>query len=357
MHRYRWALAFGSTLYVVAAIAASTGAHAQTAPLGTEASQQADDLFKKGKDLYQRGKLREAYEAYRDAWKLKQSYDIAANLANTELQLGMEIEAAEHLAFCIRNFPATGDKAQIDRVRAQFEAVRKELGALVVRANIEGAELFVDGVSVGRAPLGREVFVKPGAHVVEAKLPGYAPTKQEVVATLGPAQEVALVLMEMKPKELPHQQQQPSGVQPSAVVGDTQGVRSPIADDGNRPPVRTVVLVAGGAAAGAGLVAGIIFTVVANGHASDAEAQRGALTAAGGPSVCAAMTPACEELRSSMQGAADFGSAAIWSFVGAGVVGAATAIYGVTTARSAVQVGVGPTLMGQGGGVLVRGRW
>src|SRR5262245_56559173 len=71
----------------------------QTGPITPEASQKSDDLFKRGKDYYKDGKLKEAYGSYRAAWDLKKSYDLAANLANTEFLLGLKRDATEHYAY------------------------------------------------------------------------------------------------------------------------------------------------------------------------------------------------------------------------------------------------------------------
>ena len=69
-------------LLLGSAILVSAPARAQSAPAGADASQSADEFFRSGKALYKAGKLQEAYEAYRSAWRLKHTYDIAANLAN-----------------------------------------------------------------------------------------------------------------------------------------------------------------------------------------------------------------------------------------------------------------------------------
>jgi len=324
----------------------------QAALLGADASQQADEHFKRGKELYKAGKLREAHEAYRSAWGLKQTFDIAANLANTEVQLGMKRDAAEHLAFCIRNFPATGVKAQLDRVKVQFEDVRKQVGALVVSASVEGAEIVVDGQPVGRAPLGREVFVEPGAHTVEARLAGYEPARAEAQVAAGGSQEVALAPVKVKAAAVSG-----NGSGSGSGNGSGNGSGSGSGEDGAGP--RTAVLIAGGAAAGAALVAGVIFTVVANGKADDAEEQRAALVKMGGPASCASATAACDDLRSAKDGKDTFSNAALWSFVGAGALGAATGIYAVVTSQrtDTASVKAMPVVMAGGGGIVLRGAW
>src|SRR4051812_30525864 len=79
-------------------------AHAQPAHApparAPDAGQSADQLFQKGRALYQSGKIQPARDALAAAWALKKSYDIAANLATAELELGMARDAAEHFAYC-----------------------------------------------------------------------------------------------------------------------------------------------------------------------------------------------------------------------------------------------------------------
>jgi hypothetical protein len=384
MRTHRWTKASALLLIASTLSLQSLPAHAQITPPGAEASKNADDLFRKGKDLYKTGSLREAYQAYRGAWELKQSYDIAANLANTELLLGMKREAAEHFAACLWTFAATGSKAQQEVVKKQFEEARKDIGALAVKVSVDGAEVFVDGKSMGRAPLKIEVFVEPGARTVEAKLSGYEPTKQVVQAVKGAAtQKVTLTLVEMKaaPVEPAPKPAEPvaSGNPEAAGSGaaETGGGSTPPpvgppsdrpqGPGGNEPVVAPVklnrtVLIAGGAAVGAALLSGVVFTILANGKASAAEAQRDKLTVAGGENACggAAVPADCQTLHGLWADRATFSNVAVWSFLGAAAFGAATVTVTLlgpkqTSKKSGVQVtpGIGPGAAG----VSVQGVW
>src|SRR5882724_9639583 len=62
-------------------------------------SERANVLFKKGKLAYNDGKYVDALRIYGEAWHLKQSPDIAANLAQAQADLGKHRDAAEHYAF------------------------------------------------------------------------------------------------------------------------------------------------------------------------------------------------------------------------------------------------------------------
>ncbi|MCA9599611.1 MAG: tetratricopeptide repeat protein, partial [Myxococcales bacterium] len=71
--------------------------------------ERAVQLFNQGRDAIVRNDFNKAYAALSEAWKLKQSYDIAALLGQSELQLGKYTAAAEHLSASLRAFPSTGD--------------------------------------------------------------------------------------------------------------------------------------------------------------------------------------------------------------------------------------------------------
>jgi hypothetical protein len=384
MRTHRWTKA--SALFLTAATLSlgSPPAHAQIAPPGAEASKNADELFRKGKDYYKTGKLRDAYQAYRGAWELKQSYDIAANLANTELLLGMKRDAAEHFAACLWTFAATGSKAQQEVVKKQFEEARKDIGALMVKVSVDGAEVFVDGKSMGRAPLKIEVFVEAGARTVEAKLSGYEPAKQTVQVVKGAApQKVALTLVEVKAAPVE------PGTKPLEPVAsenpEAGGSSAPAVGEGSAPPPvgpppdrlrasgrielsaifakpNRPVLIAGAAAAGAALLSGVVFTILANGKASDAEVERDRIAKARGENACggAAMPADCQALHGLWADRATFSNVAVWSFLGVGALGAATVAVTLVRSKQASEssgVSVTPAVGPGAAGVSVRGVW
>src|ERR1041384_3825181 len=70
----------------------------------TPDSDRANQLFKKGKVAFNAGKYNDALRIYSEAWSLKQSPDIAANLAQTESELGKHRDAAEHFSYALDHF-------------------------------------------------------------------------------------------------------------------------------------------------------------------------------------------------------------------------------------------------------------
>src|SRR6185503_10534547 len=119
------------------------------------------------------GRLEDAYRAYKAGYDLKKGYDLAGNLGNVELALGRPRDAAEHLSFCLKNFPATGTAKQLEFIRSRLAEARQKVGALSIQVSEGGAEVLVDGRSIGRSPLADEVFVDPGSRRIEARLNGH----------------------------------------------------------------------------------------------------------------------------------------------------------------------------------------
>ncbi|WP_438027956.1 hypothetical protein [Sorangium sp. So ce233] len=122
------------------------------------------------------------------------------------------------------------------------------------------------------------------------------------------------------------------------------------------------MLVGSGIAAGAGVAAGVVLTVLANGRAGDAEKLRQELLAEGdGLALCPDLNPLkCAELKETVLAKVDLTNAAFWSFVAGGAIGAGTLVYGLVTmkpseSRSTVQE---VPLLGAGAsGLLVSGKF
>lgn len=333
----------GSMLFT-SIILLSTPAYAQSGVASVDPSQKADELFHKGKALYQVSKVREAYEAYSAAWKLQRSYDIAANLANTEMLLGMKRDAAEHLAYCARNFPPSGNRAQLDTIKSRFDEARKEVGALSVKGRAPDAVMRIDDKEVGAEAVDNELYVEPGKHVIDMKRAGYEDARQTFDVKAGGSVSVELTQKRIEGRPLPL-------LPPTSLPGTSL------------PPSKgaSVPLILGGAAVSvAALATGVAFTLVSNGKASDAATAWDAAVKARGPAACAsAGASGCQELHDSISATSTFGSAAAWSFIGAGAVGVSTLVYGLVSPKKAQQSGIRllPMVTGKSGGFVVGGAW
>jgi tetratricopeptide (TPR) repeat protein len=249
------------------AVAGEPAADAPT--VDSSVAREAKELTRSGIAHYRAGNLEKARADFARAWALKPSVELAAGLAEVEMKLERYADAAEHWAYYLQNLPP-------DRTEAEYQLAecRKHLGSVRVAVDTDGALVLLDGKVLGAAPLRVDVWVTPGTHAFEAKVPGRAPAVQRVGIGAGEAQMVTLVLgAESRPREQ---------TSPPAAAGNTE--RS--SDAPKRSAAKTATLVTGGALALVGVGVGVGFTLKSNAAAKDAVSLRSELmdAAAGNPS-------------------------------------------------------------------------
>jgi hypothetical protein len=241
----------------------------------------------------------EAEPLYRAAWKIKQSYDIAANLGLALYQQKKWRESAEFLSFALRSFPASGKAENRTLLETALTTVKGEVGSLTIEVSVNGAHVSVDGTEIGVSPLKDPVFVDPGSRTIEATLEEYEVAKKTIEAAKGSTQAIKLDLVP-KPKPKPK------------VV------------EGWKPP--PVLFIAGGAAALVGIGLGVGMTVAANGKSSNADALGAKLS---GSSACLQPAPGaaqtCNALSDALKAQDTFSNVAVGGFVVGGALALGTA--------------------------------
>lgn len=255
--------------------------------------------FERGNALYDAGKLPQAEAAYLEAWSLKKSFDVAGNLGTVQADMGKARDAAEHMAYALREFPAGGKPALRDALMKRLADVQRQVGTVRVQASRAGAEIFVDNMSAGITPLSADVFVNPGNHLIEARMDGSVVARVEIAAGRGTAQEVTLQL------------------------GSSSGN----------------LLVYGGIGATAlAAIAGGVFTGLAASKGGSLSTLYAGVPKSGCPDPTTVLTAGpCNNLKSALESRATFSNVAMWSFIGAGVVGAGTLVYALVGSSSSPQ--------------------
>ena len=267
---------------------------------------RADEYFRRGKAFVKEDRWEDARRAYLAGWQIKRGYDIAGNLGSVELELGLSRDAAGHLAYCIKSFPATGTAAQLAYIKGRFEEARQRVATLAIQVNVDGAEVYVDGRSIGRSPFPDDVYIEPGARTLEVKLAGFAPSKREITAAKGSWQSVALVL---------RADASASGPSAAPVVSGTE-----VEEERSRAPFYV-----GGAAAIAGIGAGIAFVALSHSSGIRAEQSFNQLKSSGGTGAClvAANKVPCDALDQAYRDQATFRTVGIVGFATAGAAAGA----------------------------------
>ncbi len=148
-----------------AALLATAVARAEPAPPASD--DEARARFVQATEAADRGDLETARALYASVWLVRQTYDVAMNLAEIEAHLGRDADAATHAACALALFPPSEDPDTRRHLAALLERSRADLAEVTVTAPA-GARVSVDGVFVGTAPLAAPVFVRPGRRALEA---------------------------------------------------------------------------------------------------------------------------------------------------------------------------------------------
>lgn len=160
------------------------------------------EAYRTGYAAIERRDWAEAQRIFDALWHEERAYDVALHLGQTEFQLGRHRDAAEHLAFGVAHMPPGESEELRERAILALERARSKVGTLEIVVNRPSAEVRIDGVLIGSAPIEGEWFVVPGRHRVEALLAGYETKSALVEIRAGEAQELALELVPLPPSSL-----------------------------------------------------------------------------------------------------------------------------------------------------------
>lgn len=284
-----------------------------TAPVGGDGTRpdaaqsgadQVGDLYGRGVVAYREGRFDDAEQAFHEAWAIRKSHDIAANLGATELKLGKLRLAAEHLSFAVDSLPASASSDQQARIQQLLEQALQGVAAWQIRVDAADAAITVDGEPRGQTTAAGEVlrlFVEPGTRQLGVEAEGHRPARRTLEAVAGQSEALEISLEPLD----------------GAVGGDSAGQALPL----------WPVFVGGGAAVVLAGV-GVVLSVVTDSQLEDARAERSQLEAelAASDARCSA-APGCEELGSMYDDAETTQLASTAMYVGSAAAAAFTAVY------------------------------
>jgi hypothetical protein len=231
--------------------ASSNAALAQPAP-GPDASAaraRARALAQEGAEHYAQGDYQAALQKFEEAYATFATPRLLFNLGLAYRGLAREVEAIEAFERFIAQAPDAPEDSRAEAASATAE-LRKRVGSVEIVCNLDGAEVTIDGRSVGRTPIEREILVAAGTHQVVLERPGAELFLQRITAAPG---EVVRVDARMAPAGPARPGAAAAGVSDAVTRGDAEAAGS--AEPAGRPVYRrwwfwtAAAAVAGGAAA------------------------------------------------------------------------------------------------------------
>jgi len=253
-------------------------------------------------------------------WDQAHTWDVAAGLGQAEFLLDNHALGATYTAFAVANVPPKEKTKTVERLRAALEEMKRAVGTVHIAVNQDRAEIVVDDAPVGSSPLAREVYLEPGTHVLEARLPQGARGKQTLEVEAGRAYQVELVVAPSFTGA--------AGLASTGASSAVAATRSPApspSPDGASPNWAPVFIAGGLAVVAAGI--GTCFAIDASSAKSDGEQALSNAEAAFGSNPC---TPAkgggfalCERVSELEDRRKRSNAVATGSFIATGVFAAA----------------------------------
>jgi hypothetical protein len=291
-----------------------------TAPALASEAERARELFREGNEAFAAGDLHAAYDAYQEAWAIRRSFDVACNLGRTESELGLHVAAAEHLDYCLRTFSTSARdefRNAEQRFRTLLDGVLQKVGAFQLVTRPLGAEVLVDGASMGNGPFENALYLAPGEHRVIVRAKGYR-QRELVLNVLSGTNQTVQIKLELESPPSAEAESAP----PTTPARGSRALADEPAPSQRSAELRTAILLGGTAITFAGLVVGTAFTLDAASTSDQTDSLRPAAEANGCNKTMT--STACIDYRESIDREASSRNVAEIAFVTGGIAGAVT---------------------------------
>lgn len=301
--------------------------------------KKARDLWYRGVDAFRNGDYEAARLAFAECYQLMPKSDVLRNLSISEIHSGHYVSAARHLTQLLA---APGELPPNVRQEATTRLAQAEaqIGQLGIQVDVAGADIRVDGVSIGSSPLEGKWYVDPGQHEIAISKPGYPVERRQVFALAG-------VLIPVEVSLEARRREQAADALAAELMGTSEGQAPVRVDDSDGLSTgSTVAFAALGTIAAVGLAGGIVYTLAADDHESEAEQLTRYLAGAVecGPPAPAAFAEECSTIADEHDRAKRDRTLAIVGFAGFGVASAGILGYALWLALDENEIDPATTL-------------
>lgn len=205
--------------------------------------------FQRGVQFFKEQDFRGALIEFKRAYEVAPNYKVLYNLGQTSLELQ---DYAAALSAFRRYLDEGGNDIPQDRqkqVQAEIKKLEGRVARVTVRTNVEGADVLVDDVVVGKTPLASPLVVSAGRRKIAVSKAGSPPQSRAIDVAGGDETTVDLEIAE--PTTQVVTQPPPSGENnPPAVVIHTAPAQAPSSGGGISAPTVIGIITTGTLAVG-----------------------------------------------------------------------------------------------------------
>jgi hypothetical protein len=133
------------------------------------ARAQASVRFKRGVELFQDEAYRAALIEFERAYELSPDYRLLYNIGGCKLQLQDFLGAAQAYDEYLSEGGSAIPRDRREEVEPVLRSLQARVGRITIKVNRDGAEVFIDDIKVGIAPVTNTISVNVGRHRVAAR--------------------------------------------------------------------------------------------------------------------------------------------------------------------------------------------
>ncbi len=133
------------------------------------AKEVAKKYFERGVVQFKAGDNEGALENFLASYKARPHAKVKFNIGICLYKLGRYAEAGNAVEEFLAKESAEFQKAMVDSVLEFLQEVRRKAGIVQVEVDEEGAEVWIDGKSLGMSPLASGIYVDPGDHELDIR--------------------------------------------------------------------------------------------------------------------------------------------------------------------------------------------
>lgn len=166
-------------------------------PVGEAAKQEARERFDQGLKLFNEGNNAAALAEFERAYAVVPNATVLLNIALVHAAMDRPVEAVDALERVLEH-PSELSSDDVARAAQLRSEQLRRVASVTIDLEQAGAAIEVDGVQVGKTPLGGPLRVAAGRHVFAVVLTGYHPVHQEVTIAGGETRRLELDLVALE---------------------------------------------------------------------------------------------------------------------------------------------------------------
>jgi hypothetical protein len=177
------------------AVAVVASAQTNSSPSSSASGTEARLHFERGVELYSEGSYDAALAEFERSNQLAPNYKLLYNLAQVQAERHEYVAAVKLMT---QYLDAGGDEISLQRrqtVADDMEKLRQRIAQLTIDVNVDGADVFVNDVALGKSPIVEPVSINAGSCRVRADKAGYVSKTQTITVAGADQPRVALKLV------------------------------------------------------------------------------------------------------------------------------------------------------------------